>query len=801
MTDERDDELELEQPEVPEQDEELLKEIRDRYTYFDSAWREIRDESRKDRKFLSGDPWDEEDRKAREDNGRPCISHDELTQYVNVAVNNVRQNKRGIRVEPDGHGANEQTAELHQDLIRTIEYRSSASSAYVTGYECALQGSYGWFRISRRYQPRSFHQEIVIKNVANPDSVLYDPDCKEADWSDAKACFVLDPMSKDEFKRRYPKAQIKDFSAEHTAIAKDWLQNDQVLVAEYWKVETDLVRICLLADGTTVDFSEVPKGARVVNSRKEERRTVCQYITNGVEILERRPQPGELLPIIPVIGKELYLDEGGTPKRKLFSLVRLARDPQMSMAYLVTQQMEEAGLSPKVPYIGYKGQFDSDRDAWENLHRVPRSYVQVDPTTESTGGQILPLPQRVPFTPNFAAYEVAKDSCRRAIQAALGINPLPTSAQRQNEKSGVALERIEAQQDLGSFHFLDNLERAIAYAGRVVESWIPVVYDTQRELALRKADDSHRFVTINTPAPYTDPRTQETQHYPITDDVDHYITTGSGPSYASQREEAADFLDTLIKSMPNLPVPPAAQAKLLSLAIQMRQLGPKGDEMAELISPDPQGNMSPQAMAQIQQAQAQLQQTGMVIQELQAELQKLQMERQARVIDNQYRMELEKLKIEAQLAMAEIGTKAQQLSERQAFVQDAWSQLHDQAHEVGMAAEDRAHERDMAAQGAAADQQAQASDQMHEAGMAASGAAADQQAQQAEHMHQAGMAQYQAANQPQGGGPKRPQRGAPAAPAGERFDPEASPLHPSMFQPHHYERIAQLLAGLNGRAA
>ena len=799
QTDERDDELELEQPDVPEQDEKLLDEIRERYRYFDDAWREIRDESRKDRKFISGDPWDEEDRKAREDNGRPCISHDELTQYLNVAINNVRQNKRGIRVEPEGHGANEQTAELHQDLIRTIEYRSNAAAAYVTGYENALQGSYGWFRITRRYVPRSFHQEICIKNIANPDSVLYDPDCKEADWSDARACFVLDPITKDEFKRRYPKAQIKDFTAEHMDVAKDWLQDNQVLIAEYWVVEVKKIRICLLADGSTVDFADVPKGAKVIKSRMEERRTVCQYITNGIEILEKLPQPGELLPIIPVIGKELYLDEGGTAKRKLFSLIRLARDPQMSMAYLVSQQMEEAGLSPKVPYIGYTGQFQTDLDAWENLNKVPRAFVQVDGITEGTGGTLLPLPQRQAFAPNFQEYEVAKDSVRRAIQAALGINPLPTSAQRQNEKSGVALERIEAQQDLGSFHFLDNLERAIAFAGRVIESWIPVVYDTQRELALRKADDTHRIVTLNTPEPYTDPRTQETHHYPITDDVDHYVTTGSGPSYASQREEAADFLDTLIKSMPNLPAPPQAQAKLLSLAIQMRQLGPKGDEMAEIISPDPQGNMSPQAMAQVQQAQAQLQQTQLVIQELQSELQKLQLERQAKVIDNQYRMALEKLKIEAQLAMAEVNTKAQQLSERQEFIQDAWSQLHDQAHDVGMAAADRAHQRDMAVMGAATDQQSQASDQEHEAGMAAAGAAADQQSQQADQAHQQQMAQFQAAQQAQqqGAQPRGHQRGR----GGAQFDPESSPLHPQMFQAHHLQRIAQLLAESEGRAA
>jgi hypothetical protein len=74
-----------------------------------------------------------------------------------------------------------------------------------------------------------------------------------------------------------------------------------------------------------------------------------------------------------VIGLERYLAEGSGPKRKLFSLCRLARDPQMSLAYLNSQKTEEAGLSPKVPYIGYKGQFDTDQEAWEDLNRIPRS--------------------------------------------------------------------------------------------------------------------------------------------------------------------------------------------------------------------------------------------------------------------------------------------------------------------------------------------------------------------------------------------------------------------------------------------
>ena len=62
------------------------------------------------------------------------------------------------------------------------------------------------------------------------------------------------------------------------------------------------------------------------------------------------------------------------------------------------------------------------------------------------------MPQRQAFTPNFQEYESAKDSCRRAIQAAMGISSLPTAARRDNEESGIAIGRIQNSEALGSYH-------------------------------------------------------------------------------------------------------------------------------------------------------------------------------------------------------------------------------------------------------------------------------------------------------------------------------------------------------------
>src|SRR5215472_16810088 len=92
------------------QDDKLLDEIRERYRYASDAWRDTRDEAQTDMRFVSGDPWEEHNRRERADAGRPCISLDEIGQYLNQCINDLRQNKRGIQINPKGNGATDKTA-------------------------------------------------------------------------------------------------------------------------------------------------------------------------------------------------------------------------------------------------------------------------------------------------------------------------------------------------------------------------------------------------------------------------------------------------------------------------------------------------------------------------------------------------------------------------------------------------------------------------------------------------------------------------------------------------------------------
>jgi len=586
----------------------LLLEIRERHQYGVDKWEDAKTERDTDLKYICGDPWDKDDRQERFDAGRPCINHDELGQYVNACVNTARQNKKGIKIDPDGNGADEKSAKLRQGLIQRVEYRSKASSIYLNAFQSMVEGSYGFIRLARKYAAGdTFDQEIVVKPIANPNSVIYYPDCKEPDWSDAEWCFVLDPINAKEFKRRWPKAQKVSFTDDDRDLAKNWIVGDDILVAEYWKIETKYVTLYQLHDGT---ITRVKPQGRYARDRERPVKSLVQYMTNGVEILSTNPQPGELIPIIPFIGLERWVDNGTGAKRVLFSLPRLARDPQMSLAYLNSLEMEEAGLTPKTPYVGYKGQFESDKKAWTELTKVPYSFVQADPIVDESTGQVLPLPRREQFTPNFAAYEVAKDSCRRAIQAAMGITPLPTAAQRNNEKSGVALQQIQSQAQIGSYHFTDGFDRALALAGRVMDGWLDTTYDGERELAIPQDDESHQMLKLNTQEPYPDPKTQELQHHRIgaENPGDHNVTISTQPSYDSMFQQVNEFLNGLVANLKNIPPAGTPQAKILGKAIRMRQMGIGGDQLADIIDPPEQNQMPPQAQQQIDAAHQLIQQ-------------------------------------------------------------------------------------------------------------------------------------------------------------------------------------------------
>jgi Phage P22-like portal protein len=718
------------------------KEIRDAYQDFRNAWQDIRNEAAEDMRAISVQgPWSDEDRDARKGSGRPCIHLDQLNQFLAQVNGNVRKSKRAIKVIPKGNGANDQDAEKRSAVIMGIEERSQAQPIYLGAFQSMIERSYGFAVIRKEYvDESSFDMELLIKPMLNPDAVLLTPYYQQSDASDITEGFILDRMTKKAFREKWRNAKVTDFGDEdlNDSTITDWIKDKYVQFAEFWKVQIGLKKLLLVEtgkgpvvfeEGEWKEAKEKGLSGTVKRERQMQIPSVFQYLTNGVEILDKVLWDGKRIPIISCLGPERWTTEGGTAKRQLLSMVRFARDPQMLLDFFASGECEEAGQIPKSPFVGAVGQFETDKEAWNEVTKVPHAYLQYDIVLDS-GGEPAPPPARPVWTPNFQIWEAAKDSAGRSIQAGMGISFLPDAAQRRNQKSGVALEKIDDMESLGTYQFVDRYENGFIYnLGWQLNDLMTPVLDTQREMPIAMPDGKRSTLHLvgNTSHPLDENGAYEVQDLP----ENHYhtgkgefgVTISTGPSYQSEREEQDDFLDSLLQNVADLPQPGTPAAKALALAIRNRPtLGPIGKQIADVFDPPPADNLPPEAQAIVQNLQSQLQQA-------QTENSALHMERAGKVLEQQTKLIMQQMKEDgdnqrAQLAndikvlLAEITAKSQSEQERNQMYYEFWKENHSAAHEVGMQAMDHQHDAQQASQLAALQQQTQASDQLHQQMMA-----------------------------------------------------------------------------------
>lgn len=686
----------------------ILKEIKDNFDFARTYWDPIYRLGDKDVRYLVNGPWDKADLDARA--GRVTLSLDELSQYTNQIKNEFRQSKRAVKVKPKGNGANDETAMMRAGLIRGIEYESRAQQAYVCAGENMVDRGFGCFKLITEYKKGSSNRCIKIRRIANPRVIYLDPDAKEADWSDGEWGFEFEKMRESVFVARFgKKVQIQSFTEEHIASAPMWISSGDggkhVQVASYWKREAVPNPIYLLETGRDItnrdnpEFIAMPESPTgngvkldgqayaILDEHDDNDYKVVQYVSNGVEVIETNPTDWKEVPLIPMFGPEMWVpNEAGTSERVFMSAVRRALEAYKGYCYVKSGAVERAAMDPKTPYEGYEGQFDTKTD-FTTINKNLQGYVEFKPKTTAGGEVVLPMPQRPMSEPMIQQHELLAESLRRSIQAAMGSSPLPTSAQRQNQKSGVALDKIEQSTDQGNFHFTDSYAMALERAGRMMDDALDVVYDTPREEPFYNESDEASTLPINQLHPETG--------QPVgfhTSTGDHGVTISTGPSQQSQRDEATDFTNQLI-AHPEVLGPNAP--KIIALLVKLKALGPIGDQIAKILDPQ-DTNVPPEIAQQIQAAQR-------TIQQLQVELQAAKAGDAIKkyTVDEQEKTKrvLGLVKVDQQDAETRLDQMLGSIGERFDKLHERHTQLLDQQHERDQSEAERQHQAEITASG------------------------------------------------------------------------------------------------------
>jgi hypothetical protein len=527
--------------------DDLLKEAKEAFELCVAHEAENRAEALDDIRFARlGEQWPLEVRKRRELDGRPCLTINRLPAFIRQVVNDARQNRPAIKVHPADDVADPAVAEIMNGLIRNIEYVSDADTAYDTALDCAVTSGLGYFRVNTRYcDDDSFDQDIVIQRVANPFSIFGDPYSTAADSADWSIAFVVDSMSRQRFKARYKGAGAVDWDAlGYGGLAAPWLDDDRIMAAEYWTRRPIKRLILALSNGETLgeDVYLANKamfdslGVSVIGQPREAiSHAVKQHLLTGAEVLETVEWAGKYIPIVPVYGDEVNL-EG---RRHLRSLVRDAKDPQRMFNYWRTTSTELVALAPRAPFIGPKGAFKSDADKWATANVENHAYIEFDgpnpPQRQAFGG--------VPAGALQEAMNASDD-----IKSILGLFDASLGA-ASNESSGRAILARMREGDVSTFHFVDNLSRAIRHAGRILIDLIPKVYSAPRMVRVLGPGGEPSTVAVNQPAP---PDAQAGAMAAVYDLAagKYDLTVEAGPSFTTRREEAANQMIELIRAFP-----------------------------------------------------------------------------------------------------------------------------------------------------------------------------------------------------------------------------------------------------------
>ena len=556
-----------------EPNKDLLETARSRMRIAIAAYSESREDELDDLRFAAGSPdnqwqWPADVLATRGSvqgqtiNARPCLTINKLPQHIKQVTNDQRQNRPAGKVIPADDKADIEVAEIFDGIVRHIEYISDADVAYDTACENQVMYGEGYIRVLTEYcDENSFDQDIRIGRIRNSFSVYMDPTIQDPCGSDAQWCFITHEMLTEEFERQFPNANpISTLQSQGVGdqSMSQWVSDNTVRIAEYFYIEHKADTLNMYPGGATA-FAGSPEakqleamGMPVAKTRKVDRQTVKWCKINGYEVLEERDWAGKYIPVVRVVGNEFEVDG------RLFvsGLVRNAKDAQRMYNYWVSQEAEMLALAPKAPFIGYGGQFEGYESQWKTANVNNWPYLEVNPDATDGQGGALPLPQRAQPPMASSGLLQAKAGASDDIKATTGQYDSSLGA-TSNERSGKAIMARERQTDTGTYHYVDNLARAVRYVTRQIVDLIPMIYDTQRSARVIGEDGETDSAKIN-------PQQQEPVkkivdqsgiviekiYNPSVGKYDVCVTTG--PSYMTKRQEALEAMGNLLQGNPDL---------------------------------------------------------------------------------------------------------------------------------------------------------------------------------------------------------------------------------------------------------
>lgn len=596
-----------------------------------SAVRDSRLQALQDRRFYSiaGAQWEGplQDQFANKPRFESNLIHLALIRIFNE----YRNNRISVDFIPKDGEEDSAISETCNGLYRADEQDSVADEAHDNGFEEAVGGGFGAWRVRTEYEdeenPDEEKQRIRIEPIVDADSsVFFDLNAKRQDKADAKRCFVLTSMTVQSYIDEYgddPATWPKEIHQYEF----DWATPDVVYVAEYYEVEikTETLFVYENLDGSKEEYRQQDFeddltlretleaiGSKEVEQKKRKIRRVHKYILSGARILEDCGYiAGKCIPIVPMYGKRWFVDN----VERCMGHVRLAKDMQRVLNMQLSRLAEISALSTIEKPIFTPEQMLGNTEIWANDNLVNNPYLLINPITGADGSKIPTGPVGFTKPPDIPpAMGALLQITTQLVRDLLGNQE--NGEVMQSNISGKAVELVQNKLDMQAFIYMSNMAKAIRREGEI---WLSMAKDIMvtegRKMKTLTSQGKAGVVTL------AQPMMAESGEVEYANDLsraDMDVVVTVGPSSQSKRAATVRALTSLLAITDN----PEDRQVLTGMAlmnmegeglsdvndfyrkkmVRMGVVKPSDEEAAELMAE--QQNQKPDANTQYLEAAA-----------------------------------------------------------------------------------------------------------------------------------------------------------------------------------------------------
>lgn len=475
--------------------------------------------------------------------------HDE---YINnrIAVDFISQ---------DGANADE-LADLCDGLMRADEQDSNADEAYDNAFDEGSAGGFGAFRYRSEYEDldddENEQQRIRIEPIFEADSCVYfDASARKQDKSDAKRCFVLIPMSVDDYKEEYdddPTSWPRDLVDSEF----DWATVDVVYLAEYYKIErvNETIHIYELIDKseeryTDSDFEAdeeletklLAEGSRKIREKKVSRHKVRKYLMSGGKVLEDCGYvAGRNIPVAPMYGKRWFI----SGIERFMGHVRLAKDVQRLANVLRSKLGELAASGSQETPIFDPSQIDEFVNEWEQAALGIVPYLRARALKDDNGNIVTAGPIGYTKAPEIppalaALMAVVEQDLKDILGDSQGAEKIVSGI------SGKTVDLIQQRLDMQAFIYISNMGKARKRGGEI---WLGMAKELYIEpnRKMRTVTEQGKIGQIELNIPIVGEESEETYR----NDISHSslgLAVEIGPSSSSKKSATVTALTGMMQ--------------------------------------------------------------------------------------------------------------------------------------------------------------------------------------------------------------------------------------------------------------